>query len=487
MLVPEVQRRVGLTADPDLLKTMLKEVAGELELLAGQNFGAAEVRTVSIDSGGLPFVFAPGFRTAGHRSDHSIWPVEDPSNPGMASVIQVRQPANVASQAMPIGNAMQLAGDLVVAANKAGLLSADRLRLWLGESFDHASRVEFFKSLLDPTRLVFVPLAGIAAGGWWFQVTRRITWITGPRNDIQQLVEPLIGGEGPSVGLVGVEPVLIVARLTSHPVDRALAFRIWPGVTRKADRPWRFAAQAIHNHGVPVLTLDERSSAAEVGCQLLLLAQWHGLLGRNEGGLAEAFASAYPKAVERVRAAMRMPDNVSAAATLLESLLRPGFDPARGAESTRRYVSRKASLAILERQKLDNATLRPWEPFGISERYYYKLLKRLARRESGRYVVDDAVRQRILDYLHSRDKRVDTKTQLMELLLERGFTRSAARKWLYRHQPHEAISAWPRGSGRKRSAEPRSTAATADPKQPARGNSPGRVPGRRPPAATLPS
>ncbi len=198
---------------------------------------------------------------------------------------------------------------------------------------------------------------------------------------------------------------------------------------------------------MPILTLDEGSSAAEVGCQLLLLAQWHGLLDRNEGGLAESFALAYPKAVERVRAAMHMPDNVSAAATLLEGLLRPGFDPARGAEATRRYVSRKASLAILERNKLDYPALRPWEAYGISERYYYKLLKRLA--------------QLIHNYLQMRDKRVDVKTQLMDLLLERGFTKSAARKWLYRHQPQEALSAWPRGSGRRRSA------ATVDPQAPA--------------------
>jgi hypothetical protein len=141
-----------------------------------------------------------------------------------------------------------------------------------------------------------------------------------------------------------------------------------------------------------------------------------------------------------------MPDNVSAAATLLEGLLRPGFDPARGAESTRRYVSRKASLAILERKKLDHATLRPWESFGIGERYYYKLLKRLASKESGSHLVDETVGQRIFKYLRGRDEHIETKTQLMELLQVRGFSRSAARKWLYRHRPEEALSAWPRGS-----------------------------------------
>lgn len=448
MLLPEVQKRVGVAADRNQLKAMLEEVGGELELLAGQRFGAAEVRSVSIDSGGLPFVFAPGFRTQGHRSDHAIWPVEDPSNPGMASVIQILEPRRLSSQAIAVGSALQFAGNLVVAANKAGYLSADYLRLWLGKSFDNTSRVEFFKSLLDQANLVFVPLAGYEVGGWWFQITRRITWIAGPRNDIQQLVEPLLDPAAIKVGLVGVEPVLIVARLTSHPVDRAFAFRIWPGITRKADRPWRLAAQAVHNHGVPILTLDERSSAPEAGCQLLLLAQWHGLLDKDESGLAEAFAAAYPESVNRVRAAMQMPDSMSAAAILLESLLRPGFDPARGADSTRRYVSRKASIVIIERRKLDQATSRPWESFGIKERYYYKLLKRLAPKESGSYVVDDEVRQRILSYLRDRDKRVDSKTLVMDLLLERGFTKSAARKWLYRHHAHEALSAWPRGARR---------------------------------------
>ncbi len=449
MLVPDVQRRVGQSADPEQLKPLLKEVAGELELLAGQYFGGAELRTVSIDSGGLPFVFAPGFRTREYRSDQSIWPVLDPSNPEMASVIQVLQAASLPPHAAPIAGALQLAGDLVVAVNKGGVLSADWLRFWLQKSFDQSSRAEFFKGLLDPNHLVFVPLAGIAAGGWWFQITRRITWITGPRNDIQQLVEPLIGREGPGAGLVGVEPVLIVARLTAHPVDRALAFRIWPGITRNAERPWRFAAQAVHSHGVPILTLDERSSASEVGCQLLLLAQWHGLLDASEGGLAEAFALAYPKAVERVRAAMHMPDSAAAAATLLEGLLKPGFDPARGAESTRRYVSRKATLAILAQNKFDDASLRPWDAHGISERYYYKLLKRFAPREAGRYIVDESVRQQIHSYLQIRDARMDKKTQLMDLLLERGFAKSAARKWLYRHTPQQALTAWPRASRRR--------------------------------------
>ncbi len=127
MLAPEVLKRVGPTGDLEQVKALLTEVAGELELLAGQHFGAAEVRTVSIDSGGLPFVFAPGFRTEGHRSDQAIWPVADPSNPGMASVIQVLEPTSLAPHAMPIGNALRLAGDMVVAANKAALLSANAL------------------------------------------------------------------------------------------------------------------------------------------------------------------------------------------------------------------------------------------------------------------------------------------------------------------------------------------------------------------------
>jgi hypothetical protein len=462
MLLPEVQRRVGRTADPDRLKALLEEVGGELELLAGQRFGAAEVRSVSIDSGGLPFVFAPGFRTEGHTSDQAIWPLEDPINPGMASVIQIVELANLSSHAVPAGSALQVAGNLVVEANKAGYLSADYLRLWLGKSFDHTSRIEFFKGLLDQANVVFVPVARYQFGGWWFQIARRITWITGPRNDIQQLVEPLLDSAGLKAGLVGVEPVLIVAKLTSHPVDRAFAFRIWPGIIRKSDRPWHVAAKAVHNHGVPILTLDERSSAMEVGCQLLLLAQWHGLLGKDETGLAEVFAAAYPEAVSRVRVALQMPDTVSAAATLLESLQRPGFDPARGADSTRRYVSRKASIVIFERRKLDRAESRPWEYFGIKERYYYKLLKRFAPRESGSYVVDNSVRQRILAYLRDRDKRLDSKTLVMDLLLERGFTKSAARKWLYRHRTDEVLSAWPRGG--RQPLEPKSTPLTGDPR-----------------------
>ena len=77
---------------------------------------------------------------------------------------------------------------------------------------------------------------------------------------------------------------------------------------------------------------------------------------------------------------------------------------------------------------------------GVSERYYYKLLKRFAPHVGGRYQVDHDVNSRIRGYLQERDKHAD----VMDLLLERGFNWSAARKWLQRHSIQEAPSARPR-------------------------------------------
>jgi hypothetical protein len=78
----------------------------------------------------------------------------------------------------------------------------------------------------------------------------------------------------------------------------------------------------------------------------------------------------------------------SAAATLLEQLIRPGFDPAQGAEATRRYVRRKASIAVMQHRKLESPDRCPWTQVGISERRYYKLLPLFAQKVNGRYDYD---------------------------------------------------------------------------------------------------
>ena len=48
---------------------------------------------------------------------------------------------------------------------------------------------------------------------------------------------------------------------------------------------------------------------------------------------------------------------------------------------------------------------------------------------------------RIRAHLIGRDKKTETHAAAMELLQERGFTYSAARKWLQRHPCNEALTA----------------------------------------------
>jgi hypothetical protein len=136
---------------------------------------------------------------------------------------------------------------------------------------------------------------------------------------------------------------------------------------------------------------------------------------------------------------------VSAAATLLEQLIRPGFNPAQGAEATRRYVRRKANIAVMQYRKDEAPDRYPWTQVGISERRYYKLLPRFAQKVNGRYDLDhDDVVARMKAYLDDVDKARAGRAAALEVLRSRGFGEAAARKWLQRHPPQEAVDAWPR-------------------------------------------
>jgi hypothetical protein len=57
--------------------------------------------------------------------------------------------------------------------------------------------------------------------------------------------------------------------------------------------------------------------------------------------IADAIAVAYPQAVARIVSATRAPDTRAAAAMLFEGLLRPGFDPARGADTFSNFFCKK--------------------------------------------------------------------------------------------------------------------------------------------------
>src|SRR6266700_3567175 len=116
--------------------------------------------------------------------------------------------------------------------------------------------------------------------------------------------------------------------------------------------------------------------------------------------------------------------------------------PAPGG-SARRYVSRKATIAVLEHRKRDGTGLREWESFGISERSYYKLLKRFAPKIGSRYDIDEGVRDRIRAYLAQRASGTKQREAAMEVLQERGFAKEAARKWLQRHPVEKVLEAHP--------------------------------------------
>ena len=95
------------------------------------------------------------------------------------------------------------------------------------------------------------------------------------------------------------------------------------------------------------------------------------------------------------------------AAMLFEELLRSGLNPGMGAAAARRYVSRKATITILNHRKTADGGIRPWEFLGVSERRYYKLLKQFAHRNGARYEVDAGVLEQIRRHLISRDQKTE--------------------------------------------------------------------------------
>ena len=372
MLVDELAARFP-DADRDRLAALAHEAGTEIEALTGQSFGPVKQNSVSINTFGLPFVELPGLLIGSQQGPSGMWPVPNPVDWQRASIVQVGpvpQPGTVAqpvTRAMPVASALRAAGGLVHAAAQAGVLSRDFMLAWLGQ-FPPAERTAFLQELADPSCRVHVPVATGGGEGWWFQVTRRLLWVT-PAADEQRLVEPLFPDADRALRtLAAVEPLLIAGRVTSHPTDWAMAVRIWPSAVRPAGRPWPKLARAIHDHGIPVLSLDPESTAEEIQCQILLLAHWHRYIGAGEPEIVDVITAAYPRAVERIARAARVPDTRAAAALLFEGLLQPGFDPARGAEAARRYVSRKATIAIRNHRKTTDGAVRPWESLGVSER-----------------------------------------------------------------------------------------------------------------------
>jgi hypothetical protein len=195
---------------------------------------------------------------------------------------------------------------------------------------------------------------------------------------------------------------------------------------------------------VPILCLDERSTPEEVVAQILLAAFWHGYLDPEDAAIPPALLRAFPRDVERVRRGTDSPDSQAAAGLLFERLLRPGFDPTRGAGSIRHYIARHATT-LVRAHRTSEVEFHRWHELGLSERYYYKLLATFALKgPDGRYEVNDEVLAKMRAYLEGRQQR----QMAMALLRKRGFKDAAARKWLQRHSIDEIRTARPRSPRR---------------------------------------
>ena len=448
-LVEELAQSLKASPDRRLLVELLAEAGKEIDVLAGRNFRPLHRATASINSGGLPLVDVPDMQV-GSMETTGVWEVPDPVNPQMATTLQVSAIDSPVRKAAPPADALWIAGQIVAYASSAGALKGEQVLRWIGKHINPEQRKELFRDVMDPAVRFYVPLLGASAEGWWFQIARRLIWVTSETKDEGRLVEPLLEGATSGeevVPLVATEPILIAAPMTKQPIEWAFTARIWTDeVQRPKDRPWSILAKAIHGHGIPTITVDPASTPQEIACQVVLKGYWHGYISAHEPTLAKAVATAYPKSVQRIQRQTDAPTRDSAVAMLLERLIRPGFDPAQGAEATRRYVRRQASIVVMEHRKREHPDRYPWTHVGISERRYYKLLPMFAEKINGRYDYDfgDVVAQ-MKAYLDEQDRKREIRTATLDLLRSRGFSEAAARKWIQRHEPEEAVDAWPRG------------------------------------------
>lgn len=448
-VVREVVRRGGGNPDRRMVIDKLAEVSRELEVLSGRSFQPARRTTSVFEPNGLPFVDIPDLVVGSAESAAGSWAIPDPVNPRMATVLQVAPLADPAPRAAPVAEALWFAGQLLAEASRTGRLSGDYVHHWLG-AVDQEQRVELMRRVMDPAVRFSIPLFGAPVGGWWIQIARRLIWMTSETEDEGRLIELLLDTDktgGDTSPLAATEPILTAVPMTQQPADWAFTARIWTeGVQRPVNRPWSKIAEAIHGHGIPAITLDPVSTPFEIACQVVLKGYWHGYIKGDEPALANAVTMAYPQQVDRIQRVTHAPDRGAAAATLLEQLIRPGFDPAQGAEATRRYVRRKASIAVMQHRKAEAPDRYPWTQLGISERRYYKLLPQFAQKVNGRYVYEhDDVVARMREHLNREDQARAVRAAALDVLRAHGFGEEAARKWLQRHQPEEAVHAWPRG------------------------------------------
>lgn len=436
------------------LAPFVREAAQEIELLAGRTFGPPRTATRIFESDGLPFIEVPDLLLGSEGElAPDVHPIPDPVRPTLALALQTgRWPAvERVKPALPTSEALWWAGHALHRWHTEERFDQDfamvrytvRSRAAGGpDKLDPA----FTRRLLDPDAYVNLAIGAAQLPGWFLQVTRRARGITRNTPDDGRLMQ-LLAHEGP-VGIVAEEPRVLLARITEEPVDWAIALRLWKDVARGHAAPWRLSglSKAVHGNGVPIISLDEQTTAPEIAVQMVLRAYWHGYLTGDDPGLAGAIQSAFPHQVKRIREGTGTPDDSSASAKLLERLLSPGFDPARGVEGMRRYVWRHARTIVLAHRQELRAS-KPWVDLGISERYYYRLLRRFAAKaDDGRYLVDERVLNDLAQHLELTTADRERRAASIEFLRGRGFTLVAARKWLQRNPIEEIGSAWPRSA-----------------------------------------
>jgi hypothetical protein len=439
--LPELKQRLGISEDDQdaEILAVAREVQAGIELLTGHRM-ESRPSALRIHHGGLPFVATLSGQSATLRAGADCWPIADPVHPEFANIVQVARAQNLASHVVGKAEALRAAAVVLAAANRQGGLRLAPL-LWFAEQARSAPADELLRTLRDPASHLNVSVAQSAVQGWWIQLSLRIRLVS-KETPFEPAFLRLLGPHMDGWELAAQEPVLLVARMTQHPSDWAFVARIWATEgPAQPPRVWRSEARAIHAHGLPILCLDERSTPEEVVAQTLLAAYWHGYIDGDEADpIPASLAAAFPRDVDRVRRGTGASATDEAATLLFRRLLRPGFDPTRGAGSIRRYIAHQATTLVREHRS-ELAGLRPWDEFEIEERHYYKLLARYANKDPrGRYVLDDAVRAKITSDVAGSQQRKNA----LELLRLHGFGEAAARKHLQRHGLDGIATAQPR-------------------------------------------
>lgn len=448
--LPELKRQLGITGPEhdEELRSYARAAQDQIERLAGRRFGRVRHGTFHIKSNGLPFVEVDDLNVDGQPvgSDTPTWPVPDPIHPQYARILQVNTPLRVAPRAEPLPAAIRVAARLIVPGVTEEVFTS-AVWWWLKGERDEGRLEEVFRWAMEPDTHVHVPIVATNVDGWWVQISRRLLLVTMETPDDGPLVEVLLHTPG-QPALVATEPLITIARLTEHPVTWAMPIRVWITAGKQRSLTWsvRSGPEAIHRYGLPVVSLDGESTVEEATAQLLLSAHWHGYLAGDGHEIPPALASAFPHEVGRIRRGTGDPDDLSAATRLFGRLYRKGFDPSCSAETMRHYVRRHART-IVQAHHSAQRTDQPWRQLGISESYYYKLLRKrgVPKGPDGRFIVDETTFEEIRGELEDRAAERDRRQAAIELLTLRGYGEANARKRVQRYGPEGAIADSPRG------------------------------------------